>query len=117
MANKKILTLCAVISLSAFLHTNVANAADISPKDNNYINETIEIIDTDVEKSANEDILLTNNVSDSRLEEDLDGKDEMSTFSQDSSENAPLVYYKDINLDELLPLFKEDYQSPDTNPL
>ena len=114
MANKKFLTLCAVISLSAFLNTNVANAADTSPEDNNYINENIEITDIDVEKSANEDI--TNKASDSRLEEDLDSKDQISTFSKDSSENAPLVYYKDINLDELLPLFKEDYQSPDPKP-
>lgn len=114
MANKKFLTLCAVISLSAFLNTNVANAADTSPEDNNYINENIEITDADVEKSANEDI--NNKASDSRLEEDLDSKDQISTFSKDSSENAPLVYYKDINLDELLPLFKEDYQSPDPKP-
>ena len=96
MANKKILTLCAVIFLSAFLHVNVANAADISPKDNSYINEVIEITDTDAEKSANEDI--ANNISDPRSEEDLDGKDEMSTFSEDSSENAPLVYLSLIHI-------------------
>lgn len=114
MKKRKIGILCALISASTLLNVNVADASEIISSDAKVVNEAIVNEDTDENREnldkVNEEALEV--TSDQDIDNSNAGaKEEVKPSEVQNKENEPLVYYDDRPLDELLPLFEDDYEN------